>query len=90
MDPGILSKESAKDPVISTVIHYTQGGWPLGRQHRKEDSRDEVYTVDAFKKIQDSLSTVDGCLFYGARVVVPVTLQKQVLQILHLGHFGMQ
>ena len=38
----------------------------------------------------DSLSTLHGCLLYGNRVVVPRSLQRQVLELLHLGHFGIQ
>ena len=37
----------------------------------------------------ETLSLTNGCLFYGHRVVIPTELQPQVLQILHLGHFGM-
>ena len=27
-DPGVLRKESSKDPAIAAVIRYTQEGWP--------------------------------------------------------------
>ena len=54
------------------------------------NSQEEDYSIAAFKKVRDSLSTSEGCLFYGARVVIPISLQRQVLEILHLGHFGMQ
>ena len=37
-----------------------------------------------------SYSTVHGCLLHGNRVVIPPSLQPQVLELLHLGHFGIQ
>ena len=43
-----------------------------------------------FYAIKDSLSTSSGCLFYGSRLVIPASLQQQILETLHLGHFGMQ
>ena len=89
-DPGVLAKESAKDKVIATVMRYTREGWPLGNQGNEMNSQEEDYSIPAFKKVQDSLSTSEGCLFYGARVVIPISLQRRVLEILHLGHFGMQ
>eukprot|EP00795_Rhopilema_esculentum_P005001 gene5001-biopygen83 len=90
-DPGVLSKETDKDRVLATVVRYTREGWPFSKIHEDStDSESTRYTVDAFKKIRESLSVTDGCLFYGARVVIPVSLQAQVLEILHLGHFGMQ
>ena len=49
-----------------------------------------AYNVEAFKKIRDSLSVSDGCLFYGPRVVISASLQTKVLEILHLGDFDMK
>ena len=79
-DNGVVSKETSKDPVLAAVMRYTTEGWP----HNKE-------TIGAeYKKMADSLSVTEGCLMYGARLVIPLSLQRQVLQILHLGHFGME
>lgn len=88
IDPGALARESKKDPVISTIIRYTKEGWPP--QDSREQSDTKKHSVQDFKKIAASLSHANGCLFYGARVVIPESLQPQILQILHLGHFGMQ
>ena len=71
-------------------MRYTREGWPLGNQGNEMNSQEEDYSIATFKKVRDSLSTSEGCLFYGARVVIPINLQRQVLEILHLGHFGMQ
>ena len=46
--------------------------------------------VQEFKKYSSSLSVVDDCLINGNRVVIPEAMRKQILDILHLGHFGMQ
>ena len=43
-----------------------------------------------FKKLENSLSTENGCLFYGIRVIIPSTLRNHILKLLHLVHFGMQ
>ena len=86
-DQGVLAKESAKDPIIANIICYTREGWPL-KANCGEILRD--YSIEDFRKLSDSLSTAHGCLLYGSRVVIPPTLQSQVLQLLHLGHFGIQ
>ena len=80
-DPGVLVNESNKDSVIAMVMKYTREGWPQGRQYKENLPTEEEYSIDAFKKVADSLSTSDRCLFYGARVVIPKSLQKQVLEI---------
>ena len=43
-----------------------------------------------YKKLDGSLSNEHGCLVYGSRVVILASLQDQVLDLMHLGHFGMQ
>ncbi|XP_062513410.1 uncharacterized protein K02A2.6-like [Corticium candelabrum] len=79
-DQSALRKESTKDPVISEIIRYTREGWPNQVSDHLKD----------FKKLEHSLTTINGCLLYGNRVVIPASLQQEVLKILHEGHFGMQ
>ena len=83
-DPGVLAKESSRDPVIANAMRFTREGWPP-----QTETQDQA-GMEAFRRISSSLSTVHGCLLYGSRVVIPRSLQVPVLHILHLGHFGMQ
>lgn len=78
-----LKRESAKDPVISTVIRFTREGWPP----RKSDESTEI---QRFRQLSDSLAVINGCLTLGSRVVVPYNLRRHVLDQLHIGHFGME
>ena len=86
--------KTAKDPVLAMVMRFAKEGWPCNRNIPVDSLNDqpatEGYDVSSFRKISDSLSVCNGCLLYGSRVVVPLSLQKQVLAILHLGHFGIQ
>lgn len=79
-NPYILMKESKNDPLLSEVIKFTRNGWP-----KNYDSN-----LNYFSKIQNSLSLVNDCLFYGNRVVIPKILQNKILNFLHVGHFGVQ
>ena len=81
-DPMIVSKESSKDKIVSTVMLYTKDGWPI-KKH-------ENSTIELFRKLKDQLNNTNGCLFYGSRLVIPQSLQSRILEILHIGHFGMQ
>ena len=76
-----LKDSTNKDSVISEVKRYVREGWP---QHIDRPE------VQEFKKYSSSLSVVDDCLINGNRVVIPEAMRKQILDILHLGHFGMQ
>jgi len=64
------------------VMRFTREGWP-----EKKDSDDPAEKI---RKIADSLSVCHGCLLYGARVVIPNKLRRQVLDLLHECHFGIQ
>ena len=55
-DPGLLAKESSKDPVISTVMRYVKVQCP-----HTPDSRDVFH----YKKLEDSLIMENGCLLFG-------------------------
>eukprot|EP00731_Ephydatia_muelleri_P030921 Em0022g435a len=87
-DPGTMAKESAKDSIISNVMRYTREGWPPKGSAEEEGTTER--SIEAFRKLAISLSTAYGCLLYGSRLVIPPSLRPQVLQLLHLGHFGMQ
>ena len=63
-------------------MRFTREGWP-----EKKDGDDPA---GKFRKIADSLSVCHGCLLYGARVVIPAKLCRQVLDLLHECHFGIQ
>ena len=78
-DTGTLAKQSKTDPIISTVMRYVKEGWP----QVTEDVRH-------YMKLANSLTMENGCLLLGSRIVIPHSLRDQVLQLIHLGHFGMQ
>ena len=80
-DHNSLACESAKDPVISNVIRFIREGWP-----KKKD--EEGTEMQCFRQFTDSLSIINGCLLHCSRVVVPTSQHRQVLEQLHLGHFG--
>ena len=61
-------------------MRFVKEGWPHAFSEKLKD----------FKKLENSLSTENGCVFYGLRVIIPSTLRNHILKLLHLGHFGMQ
>jgi len=83
-EANTLRQESERDPVISTVIRYVREGWP---PNNGELNKEEI---NKFRKLSDSLSVCHGCLLHGSRVVIPLSLQSKILDLLHLGHFGME
>ena len=74
-----VKQATAKDPILSRVLKYTLEGWPTNGSPE----------LHGYAKRSTELSITEGCLIYGGRVVIPYSLQKQVLSELHTGHIGM-
>ena len=79
-NPLLVVRETAKDPILSQLMRFVKEGWAHAFSEELKD----------FKKLENSLSTENGCVFYGLRVIIPSTLRNHILKLLHLGHFGMQ
>ena len=75
-------KAQKDDPICSTVIKYTQNGWPA--KHAIKGILKKYWGE------KDKLSVVDDLLLYGTRVVIPVNLQYEILMKIHHGHQGIQ
>lgn len=73
-----IRRATCRDPILSKIFHYVQKGWPqeVGQE------------LQMYANRKTELSIESGCLLWGIRVVVPRSLQKQVLQSLHWNHLG--
>ena len=74
-----LYKATHSDPALSKVYQCLQKGWP-----RQINNMLKPYWTR-----QTELSIEEGCIMWGARVVIPKKLQAAVLEMLHEGHVGM-
>ncbi|XP_019859677.1 PREDICTED: uncharacterized protein K02A2.6-like [Amphimedon queenslandica] len=69
-----------KDPVLSQVLHSIRHGWRLN------DSNSN--SLKPYIDRQNELSSVDGCVLWGSRVVIPPQGRSIVLKQLHNTHPG--
>ena len=75
----MIRKATTVDPVLSKVVQYTMTEWP----HIVDSS------LVTFKNKKDEITIEQGCLLWGFRVIIPNSLQDQVLRELHDTHPGM-
>jgi hypothetical protein len=73
--------ETSNDVTLQAVRGFLQHGWPDNKDEIPQDAR-------AFKGFSDELSESDGLLFKGEQLIVPKTMQNDMLQRLHQGHLG--
>ena len=75
-----VRKWTANDPVYSKILFFVRNGW----------SRESLAPeLKAFYIRKNELSTEEGCILWGNRVVVPPAGQQIVLKELHEAHPGM-
>lgn len=77
--PEKIKIASRKDPVISRVFRFVLHGWP---------QENLCGDLSAFVSKRTELSTHNGCLLWGSRVVIPSVLRADVLKLLHANHPG--
>ena len=83
MKPWIekLKDSMQRDPILAMVYQLTQQGWPHQRRHVPHLAR-------RYWDFRDELSTDDGMLLKGPRLIIPRELQEEYLSRLHEGHFS--
>ena len=77
-----LRKETKKDNELQHLIKTMRGGWPKSKQMCSE-------SVQQFWDSRHDLTTAQGFVLKGDRIVIPQALQKDVLVKLHNAHQGM-
>ena len=70
-----------RDPILGTVYQLTQQGWSHQRRY-------VPHLVRRYWDFRDELSTDDGLLLKGPRLVIPGELQEEYLYRLHKGHLS--
>ncbi|XP_011859382.1 PREDICTED: uncharacterized protein K02A2.6-like [Vollenhovia emeryi] len=78
----ILKEETGNCATLKIVAQYIEQGWPETIKKFTNPEAAKFFTS------KDSLTVIDGCIFFGDRIVVPTRLRKQILCELHQGHPG--
>ena len=79
VDTQQLKRWTARDVILSQVHEYVLKGWPT-----KPGSQFQPY-----HQRQMELSVRDGCVLWGARVIIPTKGREKILKLLHQSHSGM-
>ena len=74
---GHIKEWTKRDPTLSGVLRFILEGWPA-----KNNSEE----VNPYFTRRSELSVVDGCVLWGARVVVPSQGRSKILTELHEAH----
>lgn len=73
-----VARLTRKDKILSKIMYWIRNGWPA-----KVENEFKVY----WQK-REELSTYQGCILWGSRVVLPEIMWSTVLEELHGNHDG--
>ena len=76
-----VHEAAQKDPVLQTLLQFTDEGWPA----RKSDVPEPIRL---YFDIRDMLSHQDGIILKGERILIPFTLRSEMKNRLHSAHLG--
>lgn len=76
-----LVEAIANDNVLRDVKQYVLDGWP---NHKKDVATD----VRKFWEIKDEIYLHSDVLFFRKRLIIPFSLRKEILNLLHKSHQG--
>ncbi|XP_055623649.1 uncharacterized protein K02A2.6-like [Toxorhynchites rutilus septentrionalis] len=79
-----IQHATRSDPVLSKVYRFVQQGWPQSKTAIRNRSLQQFFDRSG------SLSTVQGCVMFAERLVIPSEFRARCLQHLHRGHPGIQ
>lgn len=81
VDFKVVARETIKDKDLHKVVWYVQNQWPHDIKLMTDFERN-------FFSRRLELSVEKGCLLWGHRVVIPISLQARMLMEIHATHFG--
>lgn len=76
-----IRRETQKDVNVKMALDYTTTGWPDYKEDVKLAARD-------FYAIRGELSSHEGLLIRGDRIVIPFSMRREILDRIHDGHLG--
>lgn len=71
--------ETRKDPTLARALDFTQHGWP----ERFTEPNLQPYFIR-----RTELTVENGCLLWGNRVIIPMSLRPSLLELFHEEHPG--
>jgi hypothetical protein len=79
----VLREETARDPVLNELKSIVYQGWPDNIKQLPTDLR-------PYWAVRDELAVEAGVLFKGRRILIPKSMQEDIMSQLHEGHQGIE
>ena len=78
-----IRRHTKTDSTLQTLMNVVKKGFP-------EDKNELPVCVRDYWSYRDELSTQDGLVYRGTRIIIPVKMRSQLLTRAHASHLGIQ
>ena len=78
-----LQTETQSDPVLQQLKTMVEKGWPINKCEMPQQ-------CSPFWGFRDQISFNNGIFFKGEKVIIPRTMQPEMLKLIHSSHLGME
>ena len=78
-----ITKASAEDPVMQQLCATIRSGWPIRKSEVPE-------CLHPYFSIRDELTVQGDLVFKGQQLVVPASLRKELMEVTHATHIGIE
>eukprot|EP00112_Aurelia_sp_Birch-Aquarium-sp1_P025749 Seg874.5 transcript_id=Seg874.5/GoldUCD/mRNA.D3Y31 product="putative protein K02A2.6" protein_id=Seg874.5/GoldUCD/D3Y31 len=78
-----IAAETLKEATLQQLIHYLNHGWPESRQDAQPATR-------PYFNHRDQITTHEGLLLNGLRIIIPTSMRAEMRKSLHTGHIGIE
>ena len=79
----MLQDETVKDAKLNSLKEIIYQGWP-------ENIRDLRTDLRPYWSFRDELAVESGVIFKGRQILIPESMQQEILKQLHEGHQGIE
>jgi hypothetical protein len=78
-----IRKGTTEDEALHQVINFIQNGWP-------DENNALPGAVKPYFSVRNELTVDDGLIWKGDRCVIPMTMRKKSMQLIHSSHIGIE
>ena len=78
IDSQLIEKETDSDPILVELKNVLKAGQKI----------DNDSPLKMYKNYVSKMSILHGCIMYANRVLIPMSLRKKVMDLIHEGHPG--
>ena len=76
----MIVKATKNDETLQSITQYTNTGW--------SENNGNIHSIVSYFNRKESLSTMDGCVMFNNRTVIPDPYRQKIIKQLHRGHIS--